>query len=352
MSRTALVLFLILSSQSVINGRLTRAARPDWKTLDAKPDGWFRGDQGRKTTGNVLSNQSSRGDWPKGIDTAQTFYQGDPSKIEGTFDNSATVDELRYLARAYGATDEPACARAVVRGIDHILKSQYPTGGWPQYAPPGKGYHRHITFNDDTMINLLNLVREVGGSTRFAFIDEGRKGKARAAFDAGIACILKCQVVVDGKKTAWCAQHDEKTLEPRGGRTFEPVSLSGAESEGILSLLMSIDRPGPEVVDSVNMGIQWFKSVKLSGIRQAEIAGDKVIVDDPSAPPLWARFYEIGTNRPLFCSRDGVVHYQLSEISFERRNGYAWFGDRAKWVLDEYDAWTSRISNQVIRLNR
>ena len=27
---------------------------------------------------------------------------------------------------------------------------------------------------------------------------------------------------------------------------------------------------------------------------------DVVVVPDASAPPLWARFYEIGTNRPIF----------------------------------------------------
>lgn len=48
---------------------------------------------------------------------------------------------------------------------------------------------------------------------------------------------------------------------------------------------------------------------------------DKVVVKDPSAPSLWARFYEIGTNKPIFCSRDGKPRETLAEISYERRNG-------------------------------
>ena len=53
---------------------------------------------------------------------------------------------------------------------------------------------------------------------------------------------------------------------------------------------------------------------------------DKVVVKDPNAPGLWARFYEIGTNRPIFCDRDGVAKHDLSEIGYERRNGYACYG--------------------------
>jgi PelA/Pel-15E family pectate lyase len=52
------------------------------------------------------------------------------------------------------------------------------------------------------------------------------------------------------------------------------------------------------------------------------------VVPDATAPPLWARFYEIGTNRPIFSGRDSVVKYQLSEIEYERRTGYRWYVDR------------------------
>ena len=37
---------------------------------------------------------------------------------------------------------------------------------------------------------------------------------------------------------------------------------------------------------------------------------------------MWARFYEIGTNRPIFSDRDGFAKHDLSEIGYERRNGY------------------------------
>ena len=48
--------------------------------------------------------------------------------------------------------------------------------------------------------------------------------------EKGIACTLRCQLVVDGCLTAWCQQHDEVTFEPRGARSFEKPSLTAFET--------------------------------------------------------------------------------------------------------------------------
>ena len=61
-----------------------------------------------------------------------------------------------------------------------------------------------------------------------------------------------------------------------------------------------------------------------------------------SAPPIWARFYEIDTNRPFFCGRDGVKKYSLTEIELERRSGYAWLRPFGAKVLAEYPAWCAK----------
>jgi PelA/Pel-15E family pectate lyase len=66
----------------------------------------------------------------------------------------------------------------------------------------------------------------------------------------------------------------------------------------------------------------------------------RVLVADASAPPLWARFYEIGTNRPIYSGRDGVIKHSLAEIELERRSGYNWIDRFAATLLDtEYPAW-------------
>ena len=311
----------------------------DFRRYENKPAEWFRGTEGSNTVANVLSNQSSLGGWPKNMDTAEKPSPVPPDEIKGTFDNDATTGELRLLAAAFNATGDARCRDAVSRGIDLILKAQYPTGGWPQSYPPDKQYHRYITFNDDAMTRLLVFLREVATSNSFAFVGQARRDAAMKSFDRGVECTVKCQIRVNGKLTVWCAQHDEKTLEPREGRKFELASLSGSESTGILMLLMSLEKPSPEVVRAVHAGAQWFDANKITGIRQVVENGDKKMVPDENAPPLWARFYEIETGRPIFSDRDSVKKYDIAEIGRERRNGYSWYGTWGEKVAKRYAEW-------------
>lgn len=304
--------------------------------------GWHRSAEGRQAADHILSWQSGDGTWPKNTNTSAAIFTGDPSSLRGTFDNGATRGELRFLARAFRATGDGRYERAFLKGLDTILAAQYTTGGWPQTFPPGSGYPRHITFNDGTMIGLMGFLREVATAEEFDFVDPDRRQAAQSAFDRGIQCILKCQIRVNGELTAWCAQHDAVDFQPRPARSYELASLSGGESAGIVRLLMSLDSPSPEVIRAVRAAAAWFEATRLTGIRQVEVDGDKRMVADPDAPPLWARFYEIDTNRPIFCGRDGIKKYQLSEIEPERRNGYAWYGDWGTPVLHEYDRWKPR----------
>ena len=332
---TALAFALLL-------GPGTGVGRPDGfpgPTFARKPDDWYRSEAGRKVTANVLSQQSDLGSWPKNLDTSARPFEGDRSQLKGTFDNGATTGEVRFLARAFRVTGDEHCRSALIKAIDHILAAQYPTGGWPQFYPPGPAYHRHITFNDDTMVRLLELLQDVGRGDDFAFLDASNRKAALHAFDGGIRCIVRCQVVESGRLTVWCAQHDEKTLEPRKGRTFEPASLSGSESAGLLMLLMSLEKPEPDVVKAIEGGARWFEGAKLVGIKLDRQGGDLKVVRDPEAPPLWPRFVEIGSGRPIFSGRDGVIKYDIAEIDPERRNGYAWYGNWGEKVARRHVRW-------------
>jgi PelA/Pel-15E family pectate lyase len=165
-----------------------------------------------------------------------------------------------------------------------------------------------------------------------------------------VDCILKCQIKVNGRLTVWCAQHDEIDLSPRPARTFELASLSGAESVGLTRLLMSLPNPKPEVVRSIEAAVGWFESAKIRGIKVVEGrdtngAKDRVVEMDAAAPPMWARFYEIETGRPIFSGRDGVKKYSLAEIEHERRNGYSWLSYWPQGLLEkEYPDWKLRNS--------
>jgi PelA/Pel-15E family pectate lyase len=83
----------------------------------------------------------------------------------------------------------------------------------------------------------------------------------------GIECIMKTQILVEGKRTAWCQQYDEVTLAPAAARTYELVSLASAESAGIVRFLIGIQKPTEQVIEAVESAIAWFEKSKISGIR-------------------------------------------------------------------------------------
>ncbi|MFK8115656.1 MAG: pectate lyase [Rubripirellula sp.] len=310
--------------------------------LTKKPDDWFRGADGKEAMSCILSWQSEHGDWPKNKDTTRKPYTGDRDKLKGTFDNGATTGELRALARAICATDDARYKRSFLVGFDHILAAQYANGGWPQYFPLSSGYHRHITFNDNSMVRILEFLTDAEKSDEFGFLDQDRRGAAGTAVKRGIECIVKCQVVVDGKRTVWCAQHDEVTLAPVKARSYELASLSGAESAGILKYLMKLEEPSQEVIQAVRSGAAWFKSVRIDGLRYNRSDNKPSLTADPSARPLWARFYEIESNRPFFCDRDGIPKYDVDEIGKERREGYSWYGSWGDSLANAYAKWPYR----------
>ena len=310
-----------------------------------KPDSWFASAEAKKVATIILSFQSDAGGWPKNTDTISKAYDGDRAKLQPTFDNKATVDELRFMARMLNATQDETYRKSFDHGLAYVLSAQYPNGGWPQFFPLRKGYYDHITFNDDAMARVLRLVREVATEQTYAFLDAKTRAICQKAFDLGIACILKCQITVDGKPTVWCAQHDEKSFAPAKARSYELPSFSGSESVGIVRLLMSLEKPTPEIRSSIEGAIAWFEAHKITGLRFDTEKGkdgkpNLVMIPDPKAPALWARFYDLQTGTPFVCDRDGIPKPKLADIGYERRNGYSWFGEYARDLLSkDYPAW-------------
>lgn len=326
--------------------------------IEQNPE-WYGSTEALRVADNVLLYQRNSGGWPKNINMARRLSEEDKDRIrrdkdkeDATLDNGATHMQIHYLARVYDATGLERFKKACLKGVDYLLKAQYPNGGWPQFYPlqGHPEYSKYITFNDGAMIGAMTVLRDVAEKkSHYAFVDEDRRKKAEKAVRKGIECILKCQIIVDGKRTVWCQQHDEKTFEPRPARVYEKVSLCGLESVGVVGFLMSVDNPTVEIIEAVQGAVAWFDRVKLTGIRQvrkpdgSDFGYDRVVIEDAMAPPLWARFYEIGTNRPIFCGRDGKIKYSLAEIEQERRTDYSWYGDWPTTLLTEdYPAWQKK----------
>src|SRR5262249_20646492 len=154
---------------------------------------------------------------------------------------------------------------------------------------------------------------------QYEFIDADRREKLGRAYNKGLECILKTQINDQGRPTAWCQQYNEVTLEPAWARAFEPPSICNGESVEVVSFLMSIDKPSKEVIDAVQNAVAWFKESQILETRVKVIQApdlatpyrisktDRVVVHDSLAPPIWTRYYELKTHRPLFCNRDSKV---------------------------------------------
>ncbi|HEX4945953.1 MAG TPA: pectate lyase [Blastocatellia bacterium] len=336
------------------------AAQPSiqWRDALRQAPAWYGSSEAVRIADNVLLYQRDNGGWDKNVDMATPLDAAKRAEITedkdatySTIDNGATVTQLHYLVKVFNATPQTRYKEAFLKGLDYLLAAQYANGGWPQYYPLRKGYYTHITYNDNAMIGVMELLRAIAKKeAAFAFVDEARRTKAERAIAKGLDIILKTQVVVNGQKTVWCAQHDERTLAPAPARTYEKISLSGSESVGIVRYLMRIETPTPEIRAAINAAMAWFAQAKLTGIKVIEKRDealprglDRVVVNDEKAPALWARFYDIKTNRPIFCGRDGIIKFTLAEIEHERRVGYSWYTNAPAELLQKaYPAWQAK----------
>ncbi|MGD8175602.1 pectate lyase [Marinimicrobium sp. ARAG 43.8] len=312
-----------------------------------QPSAWYHSAEGQRIADILLSFQTPSGGWGKRTDMGTAPRQpgeafGAEPNYAPTFDNDATTTQITVLAKAYKATGNPDYQSAYRRGIELLLTSQYPNGGWPQTFPLRGGYHDYITFNDEAMENTMTVLHRVStGQPPFDTAPESLRARAADSLAQALDLVVAAQVVVDGEPTIWGGQHDPKNLEPRKARAYEMVSLATAESISLLNFMMDLPRPPDNVQRAVHAAMHWYQESQINGYRWDR--DTREIVPDADAPPLWPRFAEIGTNHPLFGDRDHSIHYDIREISKERRDGYAWYTTAPNRVLEKYQDWKTRF---------
>lgn len=316
-----------------------------------------------KIADNILLFQKNNGGWPKNYDmqailTSQQVDSVLSAKNEQhtTFDNSTTYTHIQYLAQVYTRTKIEKYKDACLKGLNFIFESQYANGGWPQYFPIEKDdYSRRITFNDGAYMGIMKTLKMIlDNDPNFAFIGNDFREKVKLAYEKGLDCILKMQIVDKGKLTAWCQQHDENDLSPAWARAFEPPSICNGESAPVVLFLMNLDHPNAKIIESIQSAVKWFQDSKIYNTKVITVPAppeksqwkttryDRVVVIDSTAAPIWTRYYELGTERPLFCDRNSKFLYSLAEVSRERRSGYGWYTDAPQDVLNKYPKWQKK----------
>lgn len=310
---------------------------------------------------SILLWQRSNGGWGKTIadlndynvvPTAQekTNALATKNNTDTTIDNGHVVTELRWLLADYKTTQNPNYLAAAEKAIDWLFLAQYTNGGWPQYYPDKSGYRHQITYNDNAIANVMNLMWDIiKAKNNLELVNPAYKPKAVTSFNKGIDIILQTQITYKGRKTVWCAQHDEVTLLPALARSYELPSFSGSESVGIVRVLMLVEQPSVAVKQAVKDAVDWFNGAKLIGIATQKITdasqptGQDVIVVSSPGNVIWARFYDLTNNLPMFCGRDGIPKSTLAEIENERRVNYSWYGNWPNSLIgSEYTNWKAK----------
>lgn len=338
---------------------------------------FYKTDEAVRIGDQVLLWQRCTGGWPKNIDMAAPLSNEERAKVladksrkdDSTTDNDATSMQMRYLAHLYQATGEARFREGFRKGVEYLLSGQYKNGGWPQFWPEQRDYQIHITYNDDAMVNTLEMIRDMYEDKvpyNGSLCDPAMKKRLKKAFDKGIECILATQIKAPlhlaqdgsvsyayntkkgkGTLTIWCQQHDRETLLPAKARAYELPSYGIQESAYIVRLLMQLPNPDSRVKAAVHAAMAWFDKYKLTGLRYRRVLINgkwqaTIEKDQKAETPIWARYYDLNNTLPYVCDRDGIPRRNLEDIGEERRNGYAWYGTRPAELYPVYEEWANK----------
>ncbi len=210
---------------------------------------------------------------PHNGSTAPSSLTG-PSGVLGTFDNNATIQEMRLLAVRYKATTNSTYKNqfksSFNKALGFVLTSQLPNGGWPQVYPKRNNYSDLATYNDNAMVRVMVLVKDIIDKKSPFDSDIASSAdlsKLQTALDKTVDFALKAQIINNGKLTVWCAQHDPLTYVPKAARAYELASKSGSESVSIVYFLMAWPNQTTAVQNAAKGAIAWFKKTRTSDLK-------------------------------------------------------------------------------------
>lgn len=268
---------------------------------------WYGSDEAKAIADIVLDVQKETGGWMKNDQlhklSASELATLKASRSEHScLDNTATTQEMRFLAKVYQATKVEKYRTAFGKALDMIFASEKDCGGWSQYWPlsGGGSYQDYITFNDDLVTNVMKILRDIHGNTGdFAdMTDEQTRTRCMTSFDKAVGMIIKCQIDDNGTKAAWCAQHDPADFLPAEGRPHELPSVSGYESADLISFLMTIEKPSTELQEAITSAVAWLDKHKIEGKAIEDFTNDKGQSDrrivDKANSAIWGRFIQLG----------------------------------------------------------
>ncbi len=237
--------------------------------------------------------------------------EGTGQRNTSTLDDDTTQAALRLLMRLDKTLrfQEAGIHEAAEYALSKLLEVQYPIGAWPQrfQRPPDAekfpvkkagypaswsrthprvSYSAGYTFNDNAIGDVVDVMFE-------AWRTYG-EGKYRAAAERAGHFILLAQM--PQPQPAWAQQYDAD-MHPVWARKFEPPSVTGGESQGVMRTLLQLYREtgDKKYLEPIPPAIAYFRRSLLPDGRLA-------------------RFYELKTNRPLYFTKSYELTYSDADV--------------------------------------
>lgn len=198
---------------------------------------------------------------------------------------------------------------AALYALNAFATAQYPNGAWPQrFTKPfandnGKikkanfptnwsreyqkiSYTEFFTLNDGTVVDLIELMlvaHEIYDDPRWL----------KSAMRGGDFLLL---AQLPEPQPGWAQQYNQE-MQPEWARKFEPPAITGGESQGVINMLMTLyEQTGEEkYLRPVKRALEYYQSLILPDGRLA-------------------RFYEMGTDRPLYFTRSYDLVYTDDDL--------------------------------------
>lgn len=240
--------------------------------------------------------KSRRYHFRRDLDAGDTDRNG--RHAGSTLDDQKTQSALHFLlelAHTEACKDDAALKSALKFGLDGLLAAQASNGGWGQHyagpadpaAPvvkakipaewphtwPDVDYTGFYTLNDGNLLWVMRLLlraHELEKDARFL----------NAARRLGDFLLL---AQLPEPQPAWAQQYNSEMI-PVWARKFEPPAVSSVESASAIEALTDlwIVTGEEKWLKTLPPAIAWLEKAKLPDGR-------------------WARFYELNTNKPLYC---------------------------------------------------
>lgn len=295
----------------------------------------------------LVWGQLASGGWDYRIDfdpeeSKRWHYRRDVlagDKETGERRNRTTLDDnnsqsafqlLMRVDKVLGFKDETIHG-AVMYGLDALLKAQYPNGAWPQryeefpnaadfpvkkarypetwsWEFPQKRYYTFYTFNDNSIADIMGMMIEA-----YRTYDDARY--LAAAKRGGDFMIL---AQMPEPQPAWAQQYN-LDMEPAWARRFEPPSVTGGESFGIMRALLDlyVATGDKQYLEPIPKALAWAKRSLLPNGQLA-------------------RFYELKTNKPLYFTKDDYI-LTYDDSNMPTHYAFKVSGNRIEGIERYYD---------------